>query len=249
MNVNMDYSFLFSGTTMGGANSSTGSNMLSEYANIKNGTYFKLMKAYYSEDDASTKNPFLSNSTSQDATNTLAAVKSDAQALQDSADKLITRGSKTLFKQKEVTKKEEDGTEVTVKEYDKDAIYKGVKAFVDDYNKLIKDASNANSTSMLRQNQNLIKTVKSYSGLLEKVGITIGSDNKISIDEESFKEADMNTVKSLFNGNSSFAYNVATKASMLGSTAAKEAAKANTYNAKGGYSNPYSSGNMFNSYL
>ncbi len=36
---------------------------------------------------------------------------------------------------------------------------------------------------------------KANSNMLSKVGITIGTDNKLSIDETSFKKADMNTVK------------------------------------------------------
>lgn len=247
MNVNMDYSFLFGTTTS--SNSTANSSMLSDYASIKNGSYLKLMKAYYAKNDASASNPLYSNATSKDSTQTLANVQSDAKDLQDSAEKLTTRGSKSLFKQKDVTKTAEDGTQETVKDYDRDAIYKGVKAFVDDYNQLIDSGSEANSTKLLRQTLNMTKTTKAYSNLLEKAGITIGSGNKLSIDEEAFKEADINTVKSLFNGNSSFAYNVATKASMLGSAASTEASKANTYNGTGSYNNPYSAGSMYSSYF
>lgn len=248
MNMNMDYSFLFGGTTTG---MSTGSAMLSDYASIKNGSYLKLMKAYYAKDgnDTKAKNPLLSNSISKESNKTLAAVKADAQDLQNSAEKLTTKGSKTLFKQKEVTKKAEDGTEETVKEYDMDAIYKGVKAFVDDYNDLIDSGSKAESTKLLRQTLNMTKTTKAYSNMLDKVGITIGSSNKLSIDETAFKKADMSTIKNLFNGNSSFASKVAARASMLSTAATTEAGKANTYNGTGGYSNPYSSGSLFNSYL
>ena len=53
---------------------------------------------------------------------------------------------------------------------------------------------------------------------LEKVGITIGSDNRLSLNEETFKNADFNKVKSLFNGGSSYAGIVSTSASRIAAT-------------------------------
>lgn len=245
--MSMDYSFLFSSlNSMSSSNS--GSNYLADYASIKNGSYLKLMKKYYAENPPERGSSVFSNSTSADTAKTLSTIKSDAESLQDSASALTTKGSKSLFKQKEVTKEKEDGTKETVKEYDMDAIYKGVKSFVDDYNSLIDSASEANSTKLLRQTLNLTKATKSYANLLGDVGIKIGKGNKLEIDEEAFKEANITTVKSLFNGNASFAYNVSTKASMLGAAANTEASKANTYNGKGAY-NSYSSGNIFDSYF
>lgn len=247
--MSMDYSFLFSSMNSIGS-SNSGSNYLADYASIKNGSYLKLMKKYYAENppERGQGSSVFSNSTSTDTAKTLSTIKSDAESLQDSAAALTTKGSKSLFKQKEVTKEKEDGTKETVKEYDMDAIYKGVKAFVDDYNSLIDSASEANSTKLLRQTLNLTKATKSYANLLGDVGIKIGKGNKLEIDEEAFKEANITTVKSLFNGNASFAYNVSTKASMLGAAANTEASKANTYNGKGAY-NSYSSGNIFDSYF
>lgn len=48
-NTNADYSFLFGGTQ---APSTSGSFSLSDYAAIKNGSFGKLLKAYYAKQDA-----------------------------------------------------------------------------------------------------------------------------------------------------------------------------------------------------
>ena len=48
-NTNVDYSFLFGGTP---APSASGTFSLSDYAAIKNGSYGKLLKAYYAKQDA-----------------------------------------------------------------------------------------------------------------------------------------------------------------------------------------------------
>ena len=49
-NSNVDFSALFSGTSDSSSVGNT--NMLSDYAAIKNGSYRKLMKAYYAKQDA-----------------------------------------------------------------------------------------------------------------------------------------------------------------------------------------------------
>lgn len=49
-NSNVDYSELFGGTSNSSSLGST--NILSDYASIKNGSYGKLLKAYYAKQDA-----------------------------------------------------------------------------------------------------------------------------------------------------------------------------------------------------
>ena len=84
-----------------------------------------------------------------------------------------------------------------------------------------------------------------YAKSLEKVGITIGDDKKLTVDEEKFKAADISKVKSLFNETPSFAASVSSQASFINSAASREAAKANTYNQKGSYNNNYLTGDLF----
>ncbi len=234
-----------------GSSSSDGGlySLLSEYNNIRNGSYYKVVKAYYAKqsnkasDSKSSDKSKQSTSTEQ---NKLTATQSDAQSLQAAADALITKGSKSLFTEKDITTKNEDGTETTVKGYDTDAIYEAVKKFADSYNSLLDSASSTDSKTILNSTLNMTNNTKSYSKLLNKVGITIGKDNKLSIDKEAFKKADMSTVKTLFNGTSSFAYSVSTKASMINISAKSEANRASTYNSRGGYNKNYSTGSMLN---
>ncbi|NLL78366.1 MAG: flagellar filament capping protein FliD [Clostridiales bacterium] len=246
---------------MGRNNGSSGPgnlNFLSDYASIKSGSYLKLMKAYYntvdSNQDSSGKKNSVSfhketTSTSQDSAKTLAAIESDAEALKESADALLVSGSKSLFREKDITTTAEDGTSTTQKGYDTDAIYKGVKAFVDDYNALLKTAGDVNSKTILQQTLNMTNYTNANSRLLSKVGITVNSDHTLSVDEKTFKAADMSTVKSLFNGHGSYAYKTSASASMIDYTAGREAEKANTYTSLGTYSPNHSSGNIFADYF
>jgi hypothetical protein len=72
----------------------------------------------------------------------------------------------------------------------------------------------------------MVSQTATNENLLGKIGITIGSDNKLSVDEETFKAADMSTVKSLMTGTGSYASNIGTKASLINMYAQQDAAKA-----------------------
>lgn len=239
-------------------NSSSSSSMmgnyswLSEYNNIKGGTYYKVLKAYYSKvasDDAGSKSSSAKKNTTtvSEESKTLDRIQVDAKSLGGAADALTTKGTGNLFKMKDVTVKNEDGTETTAKGYDKDAIYSAVKKFAESYNSLLDSASSSDSPSILRSTLNMTNMTKSYSKLLSSVGITVGAGNKLSVDETAFKASDMGTVKTLFNGNTSYAYNAASRASMLGASASSEANKNKLYTNSGTYNNAYSTGNLMNS--
>lgn len=214
----------------------------SDYASIRSGAYHKLLSAYY-EDGKSIKGVTDSISTSKDDAKTLTQIESAAEGMKDSADKLLTTGKQSLFN--EVTTKGEDGKTTTG--YDTDAIYKAVNDFVDDYNTLVDKAADSNSTNILRAAKTMVNYSKVNQKLLAAVGITIGAENKLSIDEKTFKEADMKKVKSLFQERGSYGYQIMTQASMIDTYAKNEASKANTYGKSGMYTYNYSTGELYNS--
>lgn len=248
-------STLFS--SIGQGNSSNNNNMLginlTDYATIRSGTYFRLLKSYYAKDasDSRTDKTSKTNSaksttaTSKDDQKTLANVESTSKALTESAKDLYKTGS-SLFQK--VTTKDEEGNTTTG--YDVNKIYEAVKGFVDDYNSMLKTAGNSNADSISRSVSSLIYTTKSNSDLLGSLGITINKDdNSLSIDADKFKSADMVNAKSLFNGNGSYAYSVASRAALIHSYAEAEAAKANTYTGSGKYGDTFSSGSIYDSFL
>lgn len=250
-----DVSYLFS--NMGSKSGSTNlmdCSWLSDYASIKSGSYSKLVKAYYSKinsDDSTSKtedkSDKMSTSLAQDSSKKLAAIKSSADDLKESALKLIDNGKDSLFTEKNIVTKNEDGTETTTKGYDMDAVYKSVSSFVDNYNKLIDNVSKSDSSSVKNASDNMTNITNLYANSLKDIGITIGEDNKLTIDEKTFKAADAGKIKSAFNGSHSFAASISSQASFVNSAATREAAKANTYTDSGKYSNNFSSGDLFSS--
>lgn len=251
INVGMkqDYSYLFQSMSTGSGSGMGNLNFLSDYAAIKNGSYGKLMKAYYAETGSSAKAAKSvlgkqSISTSSDDTKTIANIEKAAEGVKEAADDLLSTGSDSVFRKVSVTKKDEQGFENTTKEYDVDKIYKAVSSFVDKYNKVIDAVENSSTQNIVNKTLSLVNMTEANEDLLAKVGITIGEEGDLSIDEKTFKAADMTTVKSLFNGSNSYAYRVSAQASLIDYAASRESSKANTYTFTGNYSNAYSTGNL-----
>lgn len=247
-----DYSFLFEDSKTGMNNMYS---MLSEYNNIKSGTYAKVVKEYYAkavEDeknsaDKTTEKGSKKVQTVSEEEKALNQVQADAQSLANAADALITKGTDSLFREKDITIKAEDGSETTKRGYDTDAIYKAVKKFADGYNSLMVSMGGTDSDNISGQVSRMASMTKTYDKLLGEVGIEVGSDNKLTVNEDKVKSADMGTMKTLFNGTTSYAYNVATKASMINVSAASEANSTKMYTNNGTYDNDWSMGSLLDS--
>lgn len=183
------------------------SSAIGDMSLIKSGSYKKLLNAYYSTQKGSTKKSSDSTKTDEetsatDSTGSLQMAKSDASALLDALDGLNT---KSLYK----NTLDEKGKAV----YDTDKISSAVKKYVEAYNSFIDSTGDLNSTKMLSKTLDVIKTTKKNAGLLSDLGITIGKDNKLTLDEEKFKKANMTTVNTLFAGSGSYGSSVSAKAS------------------------------------
>ena len=250
VNARQDYSYLFQSMTTSRANSLGNLNFLSDYASIKNGSYGKLMKAYYAKDAADktsskgkdTERKKNCISTAADSAKTRYEIEKAADAMKESADSLLVKGSKSVFR-----KKNEKAT--VSEEYDTDAIYKAVSGFVTDYNDLLSKTSAASSKNLQSKADTLAAVTSANAKLLSRVGITVNSDSSLSLDEEVFKKSDMGMVKNLFGTTGAYGYKVSAQASMIDYTAAKESTRSNTYTANGTYSNVYSAGNILNSFF
>ena len=118
-NTNVDYSYLFNSVQPAATGSSFN---LSDYAAIKNGSYGKLLKAYYAKQDAEKA------SSGGDSVQKSAMMKSSADDLRKSAEALT---DDELWEKKKIKKKDEKtGKEIEVEDYDWDKIKKAVKSFV-----------------------------------------------------------------------------------------------------------------------
>jgi flagellar capping protein FliD len=164
--------------------------------------------------------------------------------LKADASDLLTKGTKSVFKKVDV---KDTTTGLTNKEYDTDKIYKAVKQFAEDYNSLLTTASKTTNASILQKNSAMVKNVSAYEKELNALGITIGSDNKLSVDEDTFKAANMSDAKDLFNGSSSLGSSVYQSASEIENLASSAASSDSLYNSDAVYASSLT-GSLYNSY-
>jgi len=190
-----------------GNNSSSPSIDLSQYAAIKNGSYGKLMKAYYSENksEGTSASSTAKKSTSTDTDTTgLSKLKSTSDELKKAAD--------AVTDSKLWSGSDADGSSSEVKS--------AVKNFVDNYNKVIEQASKVSSDNV----SNSVKWMTSLTNVMQKslnrIGITVGTDNKLTLNEDTLASADASSLKSLFKSTNSYGSEIAQKASSISSAAA-----------------------------
>ena len=186
---------------------SGGSVNLSDYAMIKNGSYKKLVKAYYANQKAENA------SSGKDSSQKLTMLSSNASAMAKSVSNLM---KDSLWEKKSIkTKNAETGEEEEKEDYDWDGITKAVRSFVENYNRTIEASGSANTKEVLRNAVWMIDTTKANEKLLSKIGISIGSGNKLEIDEDKLRNADISTLKTLFTGHNSYASKMYDKAQSI----------------------------------
>lgn len=239
INIGMrqDTSYLFAGLNKTATGSTSGMNWLGDYASIKNGSYGKLMKAYYSETGKNSAVNSIANKTMAKTNSELKSEKSDLTKVDSSADSLKSSADALLKK----------GTGSVFEKDDKDAVYDAVSSFVKDYNETVKAAGNVSDKSVAGRLSSLTGNTGVYAKQLSAIGITIAEDKTLSIDKEAFQKADMSKVQSLFQGNGSFGYQTSAQAGLMAYSAENAVSSLGTYSATG--SANYSTGNLFNYFM
>lgn len=236
------------------------SNALGDLALIRSGSYKKLLKSYYStqkddSQDGSTttetkrkntssgvkdllKNQVRTTSkkkttdkttpVSAEVANAYAAVKTNATSLQAAAEKLRDTGS--LYR----AKTDKDGKQ----SIDRDAIASAVKDYVKAYNDTLDASAKVDGAYLVRNTKYMVSTTNTNKNVLADMGITIGEDNKLTLDEDKFKQADIEKIKDAFVGKNSYMDMVAYRArysANLASSSAYQSTSASSYTNNGTY--------------
>lgn len=236
-------STLFSG--LGSSQNSYGIDFTT-YNSIKNGSYSKLMKKYYSNISG---NNTESTSNKSDKTQSTDVQKNNATRNRDNAasvvDSIANLKPSELWSKTDKTDK--DGNKTTG--YDTDKIYNAVTDFVKNYNSLVSSTGDSTSRYILNTASTMVRYTKANSDLLKQIGISISSDNKLTVDEGKFKSADMAVARSVFTGAGSYGQTISAKASTIYGNAVSqlsELATKNSYTSDGLYS--YVSGATYSQY-
>ena len=137
---------------------------------------------------------------------------------------------------------------LSYKEDNRDKIAEAISSFVKEYNDTLQAASKSDLVNVVQNAEWMAGGSKSNEKLLASVGVTINEDNTLSFDKDIFAKASLTTAKSVFDGNTSFAHQVANRASKIYAEAASAGTATATYSQKADYTN-VTTGNMLDSLM
>lgn len=227
-----NYSDLFGSLS---TNSSSGAGSLfTDWASLKNGSYGKLTKAYYGKQDVKS----VSNDEAKELIKQNTVLKSGATDMQSALKKLSSVG---LYEK--VNKKDDKGNENS--DYDYDKIVGALKSFAEGYNSIIDKADESDNRGILRNAASMANITAVNQNVLSKIGITVGEDNKLKVDEAKVKEANINDIKSLFMESGSYGSQIDSRGTSLVNYVNAENNKINTYTANGVYNGTSAVGNIY----
>ncbi|MDE5894329.1 MAG: hypothetical protein K2H45_15555 [Acetatifactor sp.] len=236
-NTKQDYSSLFSSIGSAAGNAAS-SNWLGDYAMIKNGSYGKLMKAYYAEAK--------SDSIGQSSGTTATGRKSNSSNV---LDKLLEqkRNPKVSKEAQKANANLVSGlsnlkTSVSTLQNDKlytdtangqsatDKVVSAMKAYVSDYNDVVTAAKGSTLTNKTAYVANMMSTTAASADKLSEIGITVNSNGTIELNEAKLKEAGVSKVQEMFSSKDILSYGstVASRLQYAGATASTSAATDST---------------------
>lgn len=206
------------------------SNFFSDWASLKNGSYAKLTKAYYGNQNSS------SSTTKAGAGKTSYVIdklieerkKPTLSKQAQEANSKLTAGIGTLKSsvatlQKKDTYTAEEGKTAS------DKVVSALKNYVSSYNDVVsaaKKSTLSNKTSLIAS---AMKSTSANKDKLAEIGITINANGTLQFNEGKAKSADTSKVQDLFSSDNLLSYGstVASRLQFAGGTSASAAASTN----------------------
>lgn len=236
-NTSSDYSYLFqsaSGGSLGNLN------FISDYASIKNGSYGKLMKAYYGMgQSASTSGTSAtaasSNSSKSRTSNVLDKIleeKKNPKVSKEAqeANTKLTSGLSSLNTSVSALRNDSTYTDTANGKSAADKVVSAVKAYVSDYNDVVNAAKSSTLAGKTAYVANMMSSTAANADKLSEIGITVNSNGTIELNENALKKAGVDKVQELFSKDNitSYGSTVASRLQFAGSTSGTGAAADST---------------------
>ena len=186
---------------------------LSQLSSVRSGTYAKALKSYYGKNNqtvAAQKSTAVNkyNSSIYAQQSGLSDVSKESGDLSAAAKKLTDTGKDSLFASQE--------------SYDVDAAYKAASDFVTNYNETLDAVNKTTNTAVSSAAGSMTRMTGVMTKSLGSIGISVGKDGRMSINEDEFKNAGFDKVKSMLGTNGSFARIIGSSAQRLGSAAEQQ---------------------------
>lgn len=182
------------------------SNFFSDWASIKNGSYSRLLKAYYGKSETSSstvagarrtnnildqileerKHPKLSKDTEEANSNLISGVS--------------TLKNTVATLQNEKTYTAEDGKNPS------DKAAAALKKYVSDYNDVVNAAKKSTLSSKTNHIASMMKSTLANKDKLAEIGIMVNSNGTLQFNEGQAKNADISKIQNLFSDKNSLSY-------------------------------------------
>lgn len=200
-----DYSYLFQNLSSGGMGNL---NFLSDYASIKNGSYNKLMKAYYGKGQTSATSSDGTGRSSYNILEKLEYEKRNPKVSKDiqEANSSLTSGLSTLKNSIATLQNDNTYTDTDNGQSAADKVVSAVKAFVSDYNKVVTAAKGSSLTNQTAYVTNMMSATSANADKLAEIGIKVNARGTLDLNEAKLKEADISKVQDLFSSDDIMSY-------------------------------------------
>lgn len=197
MNVNQNF--------FGGAGST---NFFSDYASIRNGSYRRLLKAYYGGTNNSGTTAGAKSNTSNVLDRILEERKHPKVSEQTSeANAKLTSGIPTLTN---AVKALQNDTTYTASEDGKktaqDKVVSALKSYVTEYNDVVNAAKKSTLSNKTSHIASMMKSTAENADKLREIGISVNANGTLQFIEGQAKRADISKVQNLFSDDNSMSY-------------------------------------------
>lgn len=198
-NQNSSISSMFSG--MGG------SNFLTDYAAIKNGSYGRLMKSYY----GTAKSAATGSGSSAKTNNVLEKIMEEkrnpkvSKEAKEANEKLVT-GMSSLKTTVSALQSDKTYTDTANGQSAADKAVSAVKAYVAEYNDVVNAAKNSTLSNKTAYVANMMSTTAANADKLSEIGISVNENGTLELNEADLKAAGASKVQELFSSKDIMSY-------------------------------------------
>ena len=198
------------GINLGSFFGGSSSNMFSDYAAIRNGSYKRLLRQYYSEASGSSSKSVSGSTTTSNILDRILEERRhpvESKTVSE-ANSALTSGVNSLKNslqklQKEDTYKAEENKTI------EDKTVSALKDFVSSYNSTVEASKKSTNTGITHHVAEMMKATKENAEALSNAGIGIKSDGTLYLNEGKAKTADWTETKELFsNERGNYGYTV-----------------------------------------
>ncbi len=207
MGNKQNYSYLFQSLSSSGGGMGN-LNFLSDYASIRNGSYGKLLKTYYAKQQDSGTETSSKESRSGSVLDRILEEKKNPKVSKEvqEANANLTTGLSNLKNSVSALQNGKTYTDTENGQSAADKVTSAVKAYVSDYNDVLKAARGSTLTNKTAYVANMMSNTAANADKLSEIGVTVNKDGTLSLSAEKLKATDVSKVQELFSADDIMSY-------------------------------------------